>query len=214
MARASSVSTFLIGDIYSRYEMPSSVSTDRLRVIAWSNNGLGAGPVMHFQGSSGEVGWSCGYKNMQMQISHLLQREKVQHSIQDGSVTDHRYHHSVHATWLYALSSAVVDMANSLSSIRQIYTEEYVWWAHVLAGCSRCAVWRVWLCARCSIPAGLAGVCMGSRLWSHGCWTAWQVHLPAQCAACTCRAVSQAYQCMHTGSITVAHMSHSLREWM
>ena len=36
-----------------------------------------AGPVMHFQGSPGEVGWSCGYKNMQMQISHLLQQDKV-----------------------------------------------------------------------------------------------------------------------------------------
>ena len=34
---------------------------------------------MHFQGSPGEVGWSCGYKNMQMQISHLLQQDKVLH---------------------------------------------------------------------------------------------------------------------------------------
>ena len=34
---------------------------------------------MHFQGSPGEVGWSCGYKNMQMQISHLLQQDKVVH---------------------------------------------------------------------------------------------------------------------------------------
>ena len=34
---------------------------------------------MHFQGSPGEVGWSCGYKNMQMQISHLLQLDKVLH---------------------------------------------------------------------------------------------------------------------------------------
>lgn len=38
---------------------------------------------MHFQGSPGEVGWSCGYKNMQMQISHLLQQDKVLHSRPD-----------------------------------------------------------------------------------------------------------------------------------
>ena len=36
-----------------------------------------AGNVKHFQGSPGEVGWSCGYKNIQMQISHLLERDKV-----------------------------------------------------------------------------------------------------------------------------------------
>lgn len=36
-----------------------------------------AGSVRHFQGNPGEMGWSCGYKNMQMQISHLLERDKV-----------------------------------------------------------------------------------------------------------------------------------------
>ena len=36
-----------------------------------------AGCVTHFQGSPGEVGWSCGYKNIQMQISHLLKRDQV-----------------------------------------------------------------------------------------------------------------------------------------
>ena len=109
------------------------------------------------------MGWSCGYKNIQMQISHLLERDKVNTALFIPTPSCRMQYFAF--PWLEA---AVSRTAVCLSEVgRPRFPGSYdtsVLRGQCSAGSGGCPVRRVWLCARCHITAGLAGMRLGSRI--------------------------------------------------
>ena len=66
---------------------PHEGASSRLTVVVV----VGAGPVDHFCSEMDDLGWSCGWRNMQMIASHLLQRRQASVSQTHISMASYPY---------------------------------------------------------------------------------------------------------------------------